>query len=437
MPNLLRMFVIGGGGREHVLVWHLRRHYPDAVLYCAPGNPGISALATCLPISVTDLPSLAGAALSLEIDLTIVGPEAPLVAGIVDLFEMRGLPIIGPTAPAAALEGSKVFAKDLMRRHGIPTAEHASFDEPASALRYLEGVPGQVVVKADGLAAGKGVIVCDDFAQARSAVETMLVDRAFGDAGRQIVIEERLEGDEVSVFALVDGEAVALLPAAQDHKRAYDGDQGPNTGGMGAAAPVPLDRELRQRVLSEIIEPTARAMCAEGRPYRGILFIGLMLTRHGPRVLEFNCRLGDPEAQVILPLLGTALPEAFASLREGRLVSGGLSETRGAAVGVVMASRGYPERYETGVPISGLERAAEEALVFHSGTSFRDGIVATGGGRVLTVVGQGGTLREARALAYRATDWIRFDGMHYRRDIGARLEAAAQARSAVVPAGRR
>lgn len=431
------MFVIGGGGREHALAWHLRRRYPDAVLYCAPGNPGISALATCLPISVTDLPSLADAASSLEIDLTIVGPEAPLVAGIVDLFEMRGLPIIGPTAPAAALEGSKVFAKDLMRRHGIPTAEHAAFDEPASALKYLEGVPGQVVVKADGLAAGKGVIVCDDFAQARSAVEAMMADRAFGDAGRRIVIEERLEGDEVSIFALVDGEVVALLPAAQDHKRAHDDDQGPNTGGMGAAAPVPLDGELRERILSEIIEPTARAMCAEGRPYRGILFAGLMLTRDGPKVLEFNCRLGDPEAQVILPLLGTGLPEGFAALREGRLVPDGLSDARGAAVGVVMASRGYPERFETGVPISGLEQAAGEALIFHSGTSFRDGIVITGGGRVLTVVGQGGTLGEARARAYRAAGRIRFEGMHYRRDIGARLEAAARDRSAAVPTGGR
>jgi len=228
-----------------------------------------------------------------------------------------------------------------------------------------------------------------------------------------------------------------MLPAAQDHKRALDGDQGPNTGGMGAAGPVPLDGELRDRILSEIIGPTARAMCAEGRPYRGVLFAGLMLTGDGPKVLEFNCRLGDPEAQVVLPLLGTGLPEAFAGLREGRQVSSSLSDVRGAAVGVVMASRGYPERFETGVPISGLEQAAEEALVFHSGTSFRDGAVTTGGGRVLTVVGQGGKLGEARSRAYRAADRIRFDGMQYRRDIGARLEASAQARSAALPAGRR
>ncbi len=436
------MFVIGSGGREHALVWHLHRHYPNAVLYCAPGNPGISDFATCLPISVTDLLVLADAASSLDIELTIVGPEAPLVAGIVDLFEARGLSIIGPSASAAALEGSKVFAKGLMERHGIPTAAHAAFDEPASALRYLRDVRGQVVVKADGLAAGKGVIVCDDPAQARSAVETMMVDRAFGDAGRRVVIEERFEGDEVSVFALVDGEAVALLPAAQDHKRAHDGDQGPNTGGMGAAAPVPLDGGLRERIVSEVLEPTARAMCSEGRPYRGILFAGLMLTHEGPKVLEFNCRLGDPEAQVILPLLPAGLPDAFAALREGRLVPECLLDVRGAAVGIVMASRGYPERFETGVPIFGFEQADREqaaggALVFHSGTTIRDGILTTGGGRVLTVVGQGGTLGEARARAYSAADGIRFDGMQCRRDIGARLEAAAQARSVAVPAGRR
>ncbi len=441
------MFVIGGGGREHALVWHLHRHYPNAVLYCAPGNPGISDFATCLPISATDLPSLAHAASSFEIDLTVVGPEAPLVAGIVDFFEARGLSIMGPSASAAALEGSKVFAKDLMERHGIPTAAHAAFDDPGSALRYLEGVPGQVVVKADGLAAGKGVIVCDDPAQARSTVETMMVDRAFGDAGRRVVIEERLEGDEVSVFALVDGEAVALLPAAQDHKRALDGDQGPNTGGMGAAAPVPLDGDLRERIVSEILEPTARAMCAEGRPYRGVLFAGLMLTRDGPKVLEFNCRLGDPEAQVILPLLLAGLPDTFAALREGRLVPDILLDVGGAAVGVVLASRGYPERSEAGVPVFGLEQTLREraalelaaggALFFHSGTTMRDGILTTAGGRVLTVVGQGGTLGEARARAYDAAGRVRFDGMQYRRDIGARLEAAAQAHSAAVPAGRR
>ncbi len=264
-----------------------------------------------------------------------------------------------------------------------------------------------------------------------------MVYRAFGDAGRRVVIEERLEGDEVSVFALVDGEAVALLPAAQDHKRAHDGDQGPNTGGMGAAAPVPLDGDLRERIVSEILEPTARAMCAEGSPYRGVLFAGLMLTRDGPKVLEFNCRLGDPEAQVVLLLLSAGLPDAFAALREGRLVPDSLLDVSGAAVGVVLASRGYPERSETGVPIFGLEQAAGGALIFHSGTTLRDGTLTTGGGRVLTVVGQGGTLGEARARAYDAAGRVRFDGMQYRRDIGARLEAVAQAHSTAVPAGRR
>ncbi len=447
MPNPMQMFVIGGGGREHALVWHLHRHYPNAVLYCAPGNPGISDFATCLPISATDLPSLAHAASSFEIDLTIVGPEAPLVAGIVDFFEARGLSIIGPSASAAALEGSKVFAKALMERHGIPTAAYAAFDDPASALRHVARTAGQVVVKADGLAAGKGVVVCGDPAEARSAVLAMMVDRAFGDAGRQVVVEECLEGEEVSVFAMVDGEDVALLPAAADHKRALDGDRGPNTGGMGAAAPVPLDAGMRARILDEIVHPTARAMCAEGRPYRGILFAGLMLTRDGPKVLEFNCRLGDPEAQVILPLLQAGLPDAFAALREGRLVPDILLDVSGAAVGVVLASRGYPERSEAGVPVFGLEQTPREqaafelaaggALVFHSGTTMRDGILTTAGGRVLTVVGHGGTLGEARARAYDAAGRVRFDGMQYRRDIGTRLEAAALAHNAAVPAGRR
>lgn len=432
------MFVIGGGGREHALVWHLRTRYPSAAIYCAPGNPGISALATCLPIPVTDLESLANAASSLRIDLTIVGPEAPLVAGIADLFGARGLSILGPSASAASLEGSKVFAKVLMERQGIPTAAHAAFDEPTSALRYLDGVSGPVVVKADGLAAGKGVFVCDDAAAARSAVTEIMVKGAFGDAGRRIVIEERLEGDEVSVFALVDGEAVAMLPAAQDHKRALDGDQGPNTGGMGAAAPVPLDGNLRATILSLILEPTARAMCSVGRPYRGVLFAGLMLTREGPKVLEFNCRLGDPEAQVMLPLLPVGLPDAFASLRAGRLSPDTLLDVSGAAVGVVMASQGYPEQSRVGVPIFGLEQTASEsaggeALIFHSGTAVRDGALTTAGGRVLTVVGQGETLTEARERAYRAAGKIRFDGMQYRRDIGVRLEASVQTRRAPLP----
>lgn len=429
------LFVIGGGGREHALVWHVHRHFPRATLYCAPGNPGIARLARCLPIAVTDLPALAAAADSLHADLTIVGPEAPLVAGIVDLFDARGLAIIGPSAAAAALEGSKVFAKAFMQRHGIPTARHAAFNEPASALTYLAQVAEPVVVKADGLAGGKGVIVCDDADDARHAVHTMMVDRAFGDAGSRIVIEERLEGHEVSVFALVDGEAVALLPSAQDHKRAYDGDRGPNTGGMGAASPYPLSGALRERIVRETMEPVARAMCAEGRPYRGVLFAGLMLTAEGPNVLEFNCRMGDPEAQVILPLLRLGLPEAFNLLRDRDLNAGSLAAAGGAAVGVVLASRGYPGTADVGHPIEGIESAENEGFVFHSGTGMQDGRLVTAGGRVLTVVGCGSTIAAAQTRAYRAAGSIRFDGAHFRRDIGSRLARMPESVEAVAATG--
>ena len=424
------MFVIGGGGREHALAWHLRRSYPDGTLFCAPGNPGIASVATCLPIPVTDPAALADAAGELDVDLTIVGPEAPLVAGLVDLFDARGLPILGPTRAAAMLEGSKVFAKGLMQRYGVPTAAFAVFEDAGAALRYIDRVPGPVVVKADGLAAGKGVVVCSDSDEARQVVQAMMVQRAFGDAGGRIVIEECLEGEEVSVFALVDGEAVALLPAAQDHKRVGDGDRGPNTGGMGAAAPYPLPPPLREQIRRTVLEPVARAMCAEGRPYRGILFAGLMVTRDGLRVLEFNCRLGDPEAQAILPLLPVGLPDAFDALRAGGLSADDLAPVTGAAVGVVLASRGYPGPPQVGQPVEGLEAAEAEGLVFHSGTVARDGRIVTAGGRVLTVVGLDATPAAAQTRAYRAASQIHFDGMHFRRDIGARLSGD------VVAAGR-
>ncbi len=424
------MFVIGGGGREHALTWHLRRSYPQATLFCAPGNPGIARTVTCLPIPVTDPTALADAAAELDVDLTIVGPEAPLVAGLVDLFDARGLPILGPTRAAAMLEGSKVFAKGLMRRYGVPTAAFATFEDACAALRYIDNAPGPLVAKADGLAAGKGVVVCRDADEARQAIRAMMVQRAFGDAGGRTVIEERLEGEEVSVFALVDGEAVAFLPAAQDHKRVGDGDRGPNTGGMGATAPYPLPTVLREQIRRTILEPVARAMCAEGRPYRGILFAGLMMSRDGLKVLEFNCRLGDPEAQAILPLLTVGLPDAFDALRAGRLCADDLAPVSGAAVGVVLASPGYPGSPRVGHPIEGLEAAEAEGLVFHSGTAARDGRIVTAGGRVLTVVGLDATPAGARARAYRAAAQIHFDGMHFRRDIGARLSGD------VVPAGR-
>lgn len=415
------------------MVWHLSRAFPETSIYSAPGNPGIATEAACLSIPVTDFDTLAEAAATLRIGLTVVGPEAPLVGGLVDAFEARGLRIIGPTAAAAKIEGSKVFAKDLMRRYDIPTADSREFEDPALALAHVRALPGGAVVKADGLAAGKGAIVCDDVADAERAVWAMMIERGFGDAGQRLVIEERLEGEEVSAFALVDGEAVALLPAAQDHKRIFDGDRGPNTGGMGAAAPYPMAGSLQERVL-DIFERAARAMCAEGCPYRGILFAGLMLTRDGPRVLEFNCRLGDPEAQVILPLLSVNLVDAFAALREGRLGADALVRTEGAAVGVVLASRGYPGAPEVGEVIHGLAAAAADALVFHAGTAALDGRMVTAGGRVLTVVGVGSDVAGARTQAYHAAERVSFDGMHYRRDIGAGLarrrgDGAAMARA--------
>ncbi|MGQ0551078.1 MAG: phosphoribosylamine--glycine ligase [Armatimonadota bacterium] len=427
MAQTLRLFVIGGGGREHAMAWHLSRAFPEASLYAAPGNPGISRLAVCLPISADDCNGLADAAATRGVHWTLVGPEVPLVAGIVDAFEARGLPIIGPTAAAARIEGSKTFAKDLMQKHGVPTAEARAFDDPASALAYVRGQTAGVVVKADGLAAGKGVVVCDDAEQACAAIETIMVRRAFGNSGQRIVIEERLEGEEVSAFALVDGEAVALLPAAQDHKRVFDGDRGPNTGGMGAVAPYPLTDALRDYIRVEIFERVAHALCAEGHPYRGILFAGLMLTRDGPRVLEFNCRLGDPEAQVVLPLLSGNLVDACADLHAGRLAPDALVQTGGAAVGVVLASRGYPQAPEAGDDIDGLESAAEDALIFHAGTTERDGRIVTAGGRVITVVGLGTDVAAARVRAYRAAKRILFAGMHYRWDIGAAVASAPRA----------
>jgi len=420
MATSARMFVIGGGGREHALVWHLAHAYPEASIYCAPGNPGIASLATCLPVSTQDLTGLVEAATSIGADLTVVGPEAPLVAGVVDAFAARGLRILGPTAAAARLEGSKVFAKDLMRRHRIPTADYRAFRDPTAAIAYARGLQGPSVVKADGLAAGKGVIVCEDTAEAIRAVQAVMVDRAFGDAGRRAIIEERLDGDEVSVFALVDGEATGLLPTAQDHKRVFDRDRGPNTGGMGAVAPYPLPASLLERVRREIIEPVAHAMCAEGTPYRGVLFVGLMLTSDGLRVLEFNCRFGDPEAQVLMPLLAAGLPDLFDALRSGDAAAWKPLAPGRAAAGVVLASRGYPEQPETGFEIRGLDDAARDALVFHSGTAVHDDRVVTAGGRVLTVVGRGRDIETARAAAYRAVTGITFEGMHYRHDIGGR-----------------
>ncbi len=429
-----KFFVIGGGGREHAIVWHLARCYPGATIYCAPGNPGIARMATCLPVAVTDLDGLLGAAVTLAPDLVIVGPEAPLVAGLADRLEAAGLPTLGPVAAAARIEGSKAFAKHLMARARIPTAPFAVFDDPHQAIAHVRQVGPRVVVKADGLAAGKGVVVCDGPDEAEAAVRAVMVDRVFGDAGRRVVVEERLDGEEVSVFALVDGEGVAWLGAAQDHKRLHDGDRGPNTGGMGAIAPYPLAPALCARILHEILQPAASALVAAGCAYRGVLFAGVMLTADGPQVLEFNCRLGDPEAQVLLPLLRTGLPDAFDALRrgevgaEGRIAGAELLRSDRAACGVVLASEGYPATTRPGVPIDGVVDAEELALVFHNGTArAEEGRLVTAGGRVLTVTGLGPDLAAARQRAYAAVGRVAFPGMQYRTDIGGRLLATAGA----------
>lgn len=421
------MLVVGSGGREHVLAWRLAQDAASHNLLAAPGNPGIASLGPCHPVPATDIPALVALAEGLRVDLTVVGPEAPLAAGIVDAFRARGLRIFGPTQAAAELESSKVFAKTLLRRHGIPTAGFEVFSTPVEALTYVRRQNRPLVVKADGLAAGKGVIVAADAREAEQAVIDLMARRAHGDAGRRVLIEDRLEGPEVSVLAFVSGRRVYPLLPARDYKRALDGDRGPNTGGMGAIAPARVSLADLAQVVDEVLEPVASAMVDAGRPYTGILYAGLMITADGPRVLEFNCRFGDPEAQVILPLLEGDLAEAMTAALDG-----GDPQLRwrdGAAVCVVIASRGYPGSHETGLQIHGLDDAGGDVLVFHAGTAVRGGRVVSAGGRVLNVVGTGMSLEEARATAYAGLSRISFEGMQFRTDIGS--TAAQPAREGV------
>lgn len=420
----MRVLVIGSGGREHAIVWKLHQSPAISRLLCAPGNAGIAELASCSSVNVTDLDRLIELAEAERIDLTFVGPEAPLVAGLVDAFQARGLAIVGPTRAAAQLEGSKVLAKEFMARHGIPTAPFVVCDSPQAAHRAIAsgqfGYP--VVVKADGLAAGKGVTVAETREQAEQAIERTMVERAFGAAGERVVIEECLFGREASFFLFTDGQTIAPMPAAQDYKRALDGDRGPNTGGMGSiSAPELVAREVWQAILDTIARPTVEAMSAEGRPYRGVLYIGLMLTREGPKVLEYNVRLGDPEAQVILPRLETDLVEIGQAIVAGELDRIQLRWSSRATACIIAASRGYPGRYEKGFPISGLDEVAAmpNVVVFHAGTARSDeGEIVTSGGRVLGVTAWDATLPDAVNRAYRALSRIHFQGMHYRRDIG-------------------
>lgn len=429
----MRILIIGGGGREHALAWALARSPRQPDLLLAPGNAGTAVLGRNVAVNPTDLAGMLALARQERVDLTVVGPEQPLVEGLADAFEAAGLPVVGPTARAARLEGSKAFAKAFMARHRIPTASHRTFSagqyEAATAYLAARGAP--IVVKASGLAAGKGALVCATLAEAQEALDRILKTGAFGAAGDEVVVEEYMEGEEASVFALTDGDHYALLAPAQDHKRIGEGDVGLNTGGMGAYAPAPVvSHALLDRVRREIIEPTLSGMAEEGCPYRGVLYVGLMITTDGPKVVEFNCRLGDPEAQIVLPLLATDLVDVFEALAAGRLRDAAVRARSGASACVVMASAGYPGSYEKGFLITGLDAAAamDDVMVFHAGTR-RDeaGRTVTAGGRVLGVTAVGDDLAQALDKAYQAVEVIQFDGAQYRRDIGqkglARLRA--------------
>lgn len=419
----LRILVIGGGGREHAMVWKLAQSSWVDKIYCAPGNPGIAQLAECVDISPVRVPELLHFARTAKIDMTVVGPEAPLVAGIVDNFEEQGLAIFGPSQAAALIEGSKVFAKEFMRRHGIPTADYRIFEQEGAARDYLSNCAIPIVIKADGLAAGKGAIVAKSREEANAAIAAIFTQKIFGEAGKRVVIEEFMPGEEVSVLCLTDGVNFITLPPAQDHKAVYDGDEGPNTGGMGAYAPAPImNRVLQKRVEREILQPTIQGLVKEGRKYRGVLYAGLMITADGPKVVEFNCRLGDPEAQVILPLLKADLAELMWRTLHGSLPEIEATSNPGWALTVVMTSAGYPGDYQKGKAISGLsQNDAEDILTFHSGTA-RDSEnrLVTNGGRVLAVTGLGNAFDRARARAYAGVSRISFEGAHYRSDIGAK-----------------
>jgi phosphoribosylamine--glycine ligase len=420
----VRVLVVGGGGREHALCWALARSSRVDRLFAAPGNAGTADLAEPVPTPATEVDALAGFAHERAIDLTVVGPEAPLVAGLADAFDARGLAVFGPDRAAARLEGSKAWARKLCDDHGIPAPRSREFTELAPALAFLDEVGGPpFVVKADGLAAGKGVTVAEDRTAAEAALRACLVDRQFGDAGDTVLVEEYLEGREVSAMALCDGETVVPLALAQDHKRAWDGDRGPNTGGMGAYSPLAWIGDAKEaQIVNDILQRTARALAAEGVRYRGVIYAGLMLTADGPKVLEYNCRFGDPETQVVLPRMRSDLADALLACVEGDLGQHPVDWSPEASVGVVLASRGYPGPYPTGVPIEGLDKAAATAglPVFHSGTAVRDGRVVTAGGRVLTVSALGPTVQDARDRVYEACSLIEFDGMHFRRDIAER-----------------
>jgi phosphoribosylamine--glycine ligase len=423
----MKILVVGSGGREHALVWKISQSSQVSEIYCAPGNPGIAQLATCVEIAASDTRGLLNFAKETRIDLTVVGPEAPLVSGIVDEFESSGLNIFGPSQRAAELEGSKAFAKGLFEKYNIPTAKGLVFDVYEEARSYLHEVHYPTVVKADGLAAGKGTFVCRNLQDGLDALEKIMKLLVFGKAGRRVVIEEFMVGEEASVLALTDGTNLAIFPPAQDHKRVFDNDEGPNTGGMGAYAPAPVvDDGMLERIQREILEPTVKAMAMEGRPYRGVLYAGLMITDDGPKVVEYNCRFGDPETQAVLPVTDADLVEGMMRVTQGDLGDYRLEWNQKWAVCVVMVSGGYPGPYERGKEILGLDRDfGDGVLLFHAGTAraANGRRIVTAGGRVLGVTGVASDFRKARELAYGAVKKITFDRAYYRKDIGARALA--------------
>lgn len=424
----MKVLVVGSGGREHAIVTSVAKSRRVDKIYCAPGNAGIGQLAECVNIGAMEFDKLVAFAKEKEIDFTIVGMDDPLVGGIVDVFEAEGLKVFGPRKNAAILEGSKAFSKDLMKKYNIPTAGYETFDDPKKALEYLETVKMPIVLKADGLALGKGVLICNTLEEAKAGVKEIMEDKKFGSAGNHMVVEEFMTGREVSVLSFVDGKTIKIMSSAQDHKRAKDGDQGLNTGGMGNFSPSPFyTKEVDDFCKKYIYQATVDAMAAEGRPFVGVIFFGLMLTEDGPKVLEYNARFGDPEAQVVLPRMKNDIIDVMEACVDGKLDTIDLQFEDNAAVCVVLASDGYPVAYEKGFEIKGLENfdGKEGYYCFHAGTKLNEeGKIVTNGGRVLGITAKGATLKEARANAYKATEWVDFDNKYMRHDIGKAIDEA-------------
>ena len=423
----MKILIVGSGGREHAIAWKVSQSPKAEKIYCAPGNAGIEEYAECVPIGAMEFEKLAAFAKEKEIDLTVVGMDDPLVGGIVDVFEKEGLRVFGPRKNAAVLEGSKAFSKDLMKKYGIPTAAYENFDDAEKALAYLETAEFPIVLKADGLALGKGVLICNTLEEAKDGVREIMLDKHFGAAGNRMVIEEFMTGREVSVLSFVDGKTIKCMTSAQDHKRALDGDQGLNTGGMGTFSPSPFyTPEIDEFCQKHIYQPTVDAMAAEGRPFKGVIFFGLMLTEKGPKVLEYNARFGDPEAQVVLPRMKNDIVDVFEACIDGTLDQIDLQFEDNAAVCVVLASGGYPVSYEKGFPIEGLEnlKGRDGVYVFHAGTRKENGRFVTNGGRVLGVTATGPDLKAARANAYEAVKQVTFEKAYCRSDIGKAIDEA-------------